>query len=298
MVAPKLIVAATILVPMTSGFAQSGFKDTCPNNAPLPFAAIEVKHPIDSTCGVQGSTSASQNSQLQNSVKNNFCSQAPQGKPETFTLQKLIDLQAATHIPSGHNLEPKNRDALQALGEGKVIRAKAFLIEAHHADVGSGESVNCGGTAEEQNDVHVALGTQTTSKECEGATAEISPHFRPASWNEIGHFEKFNSSTRKYVVDPAMASRLQAHAYRITGQQFFDASHTPCPCNKANCGTNPVRATLWEIHPVYEIEVCKAGAQCNESNDADWVAFDTLWKSLAPIQPVRPPHSHPAHEPH
>ena len=64
MVAPKLIVAATILVPMTSGFAQSGFKDTCPNNAPLPFAAIEVKHPIDSTCGVQGSTSASQNSQL------------------------------------------------------------------------------------------------------------------------------------------------------------------------------------------------------------------------------------------
>jgi len=296
MVAPKLIVATTILFPMTYALAQSGFPDTCPNNARLPFAAIEVKHPtIDNTCGLHGSPSATPNSQLQNSVKNNFCAQAPQGKPETFTLQQLIDLQRNTHIPSGHNLEPSNRDALKALGEGKVIRVKAFLIEAHHADVGSGESVNCGGTTEEQNDVHIALGAQATSKECEGATAEITPHYRPASWNEIGHFEKFNPSTRKYVVDPGMASRLQAHAYRITGQLFFDASHTPCPCTTANCGSNPVRATLWEIHPVYEIEVCKAGAQCNENSDADWVAFDTWWKGLAPIQPVRPPHPHPPH---
>jgi hypothetical protein len=295
MVAPKLIVAATILVPMTSGFAQSGFKDTCPNNAQLPFATIEVKHPIDNNCGLKGSPSATQNSQLQNSVKNNFCSQAPQGKPETFTLQQLIDLQKNAHIPSGRDQEPNSRDALKALGEGKVIRMKASLIEAHHADVGSGESVNCGGKAEEQNDVHIALGTQTNSKECESATAEVSPHFRPASWNEIGHFEKFNSATNKYVVDPGMASRLQAHSYRITGQLFFDASHAPCPCSTANCAGNPVRATLWEIHPVYEIEVCKAGAPCNENNDADWVAFDTWWKGLAPIQPVRPPHRHPPH---
>jgi len=298
MLAPKLIVVTTLLLPVTSGLAQSGFPDHCSNNTPLPFAAIQLKHPIDNTCGLKGSPTSTPNSQLQNSVKNNFCAVAAQGKPESFTAPMLVDLQKKTHTPFGHDQEPSSRDAPKALGEGKVIRMKAYLIEAHHADVGSGESVNCGGKTEDQNDIHMALGSQVSSKECGSVTAEVSPHFRPASWNEIGHFETFNTSTKKYVVNPGMAARLQAHPYRITGQLFFDASHAPCPCGTAKCDHNPIRASLWEVHPIYEIEVCKTGTQCNENSDADWIAFDTWWKGLAPIQPVRAPHSHPPHEAH
>ena len=129
---------------------------------------------------------------------------------------------------------------------------KAFLIEAHHADLGAGESVNCNGGKEEDNDIHIALGSKAESQECESVSAEIAPHYRPASWNEIGHFETYNSSTRKYIPNPALASRLQAHPYRITGQLFFDASHAPCPCSKA---CNPIRASVWEIHPVMKMAV-------------------------------------------
>jgi hypothetical protein len=270
--------------------AQATFSDKCPSGAPLPFAAIEVKHPIDSSCGLQGKPTSPDTSHTQNLVKNNFCSTAT---PETFTPQMLIALQNNNHIASGKGLEPADRSQLKSLGEGKVVRMKAFLIEAHHADLGGGESVNCNGAVEEQNDIHIAFGPAVSTKECASVSAEISPHFRPASWNEIGHFETWDPKTQTYTGNPGMASRLQAHAYRVTGQTFFDASHAPCPCS-TSC--SPVRASVWEIHPVYNIEVCKAGAACDENNDADWIAFDTWWKSLAPLQPVKGRHSHKPHE--
>jgi len=275
--------------------AQSTFPDQCPNHSALPFAAIELKHPIDASCGITGQPGASANSQLQNTVKNNFCATATGGQPETFTPQMLIDLQAKTDVKSGFGQEPSDRKPLQDLGEGKLIRMKAFLIEAHHADLGGGESVNCKGKTEEFNDVHIAFGAQADTQECASVTAEISPHYRPASWNEIGHYEIWSSSTKKYTPDPAMVARLTAHPYRVTGQLFFDASHKVCPCGTSNC--SPVRASLWEIHPVYNIEVCKAGSPCDENSDGDWIAFDTWWKSLTPLSKPRGPHSHAPHEP-
>jgi hypothetical protein len=294
MLRQAMLHAATILLPIAGTYAQSGLPDRCDAQRPLPFANIEVRHPIDQTCGIKGNPSSSANSQLQNSVKNNFCAVAQSGPPETYTPGMLVSLQQQTHIPSGHLLEPANRQPLKDLGEGKLIRMKAFLIDAHHADLGSGESVNCGDGTEEGNDVHIAFGPTPDTPECNSVTAEISPHYRPATWNEIGHYERYNDATRKYVVDPRMAARLQAHAFRVTGQLFFDASHPPCPCSNA---CSPVRASVWEIHPVYAMEVCRVGTPCRENNDGDWISFDTWWNSLAPLQPTRPPHRHGPHEP-
>jgi hypothetical protein len=274
------------------GWSQTAFPNTCPAGGSFAIpAAIQMKHPVDSACSVEGKLSSPDPSHTQNKVKNNFC--APMNAPQRFTPQMLIDLQTQNNIPSGEGLEPADRSALKALGEGKVIRMKAYLIEAHHADLGSGESVNCSKGKEEDNDIHIAFGASANATECSSVTAEISPHYRPASWNEIGHYEKYNPATHKYTVDPAMATRLRARPYRITGQLFFDASHTPCPCN-TNC--SPARSSVWEIHPIYRIEVCKAGTQCKDTQDADWIDFDPWWKSLEPLQPIAPPHEHPSHE--
>ena len=167
-----LVVACTSLL-----YSQSGLPDRC-GNSPLPFAAIEVKHPIDTSCGIKGNPSASQNSQIQNAIKNNFCAAVGNKTPETFTPQMLVDLQTKTTVRSGYQQEPADRKALQALGEGKLIRMKAYLYEAHHADLGGGESVNCNGKIELQNDVHMALVADPNAKECQSVTAEISPHYR------------------------------------------------------------------------------------------------------------------------
>src|SRR5258708_7183277 len=294
MLARGLIVTTTLVMAAASAMARTTSPDHCANQSPLPFAAIEVKHPIDSSCGIKGKPGSASENQLQNSVKNNFCGVPASGTPETFTPQMLIDLQHNTHIGSGQGQDPADRTELQQLGEGKIVKMKAFLIEAHHADLGGGESVNCNGPNEEDNDIHIALGPKLPTQECNSVSAEISSHFRPASWNEIGHYEKFDSKTKMNVVNPGIPSRLQAHALLITGQLFFDASHAPCPCG-TKC--NPVRSSVWEIHPIYNIQVCKAGTPCDENSEADWMAFDTWWNSLAPLQPVKPPHTHSAHEP-
>src|SRR5207245_5530216 len=116
--------------------------------------------PVDKSCGLKGKLTSSAASHTQNSLKNNFCAQ---GTPEVFTPQKLITLQANTTVRSG--VEPANRNALRALGEGKLVMMKAFIIEAHHADLGNGESVNCNLGDEEGNDIHIALGTSATAQE-------------------------------------------------------------------------------------------------------------------------------------
>ncbi len=270
---------------------QNPFPNKCADNQPLPFAAIELQHPIDSACAIEGKPSSSAPSHEQNKAKNNFCAAGP---AEPFTIDKLVQFQRDHNFPAGQGQEPPDRAPLRQAGEGKLIRVKGFLIEAHHADLGTGESVNCGRPNEGDNDVHIALGSKASSQECSSVSAEISPHFRPKSWNEIGHYENWNASSRNYVVNQAMASRLTAHPYRITGQLFYDASHAPCPCG-THC--SPTRSSDWEIHPVYAIEVCKSGTSCDEANDSDWLAFDAWWNSLAPIQKTKPPHKHVPHEP-
>jgi hypothetical protein len=250
---------------------------------PLPFASIEVSHPVDTSCGIQGKTTSAANIQTQDRVKNNFCAA---GAPQVFTPQMLIALQSQTSVQGGEGKEPANRSALQKLGEGKLVTMKAFILEAHHADLGSGESVNCNLTDAEGNDVHIALGPTSATQECGSVTAEISPHFRPDSWTQIGDFETCTNSGR-CVTNPAVASKLQGQQFRFTGQLFFDASHTPCPCG-TSC--SPSRSSLWEIHPIYNIEVCKPGAQCNAAVNSDWQSFDTWWRGL--VQNSRPPHVH------
>jgi hypothetical protein len=288
-----LTLCALFLLPAAAALGQGGLPDSCKDGRALPFASIEVKHPIDQKCGLNGAVTASKASHLQNSVKNNFCAVSQGGLPEQFTPAMLVSLQKATHIKSGRGKEPMDRQALKDLGEEKVIRMMAFLIEAHHADLGSGESVNCGNTDEPGNDVHIAFADAPDAQECNSVTAEISPHFRPASWNDIGHFESYHSDTRQYVVNPQIASRLRSHSYRVTGQLFFDASHTPCPCG-THC--SPIRASLWEIHPVYAIEVCRNGVSCQVDKDSDWMPFDAWWTGLVPPVSLQRPHSHDAHE--
>jgi hypothetical protein len=291
----KILTLIVLMIACMELHAQTGFPDHC-GAAPLPFAPIEVRHPIDSSCGLRGAPGAPANSQLQNTVKNNFCAGAGNRQPEVVTVQSLVDLQRQTTVPSGHGREPASRAPLQVLGEGKLVRIKAFVYEGHHADLGSGESVNCLGLTELDNDVHIALVAQATDQECQSVTAEISPHFRPDSWDVIGHDETYTASTRLYTPDPTIEAKLKGHPFRITGQLFFDASHKVCPCG-VNC--TPVRASLWEIHPVYAIEVCAPGTPCDENRDADWIAFDRWWAgnpAPGPTPVRRPPHTHAPHE--
>ena len=90
-------------------------------------------------------------------------------------------------------------------------------------------------------------------------SAEMSPHFRPDSWFRLAG----TGSVRK------RETPLGSNAVRIRGPLFFDASHVPCT---GAAEANPARVSIWEIHPVYAIDICSETtiAACRIDDESLW----------------------------
>ena len=244
----------------------------------LPFDAIRQTHSIDSSCGPAGSASSAPQS-AQNEAKNNFCAS---GSPVNLTFANFAQLQQAAEsagIPFGGTNLPSDRGPLHNIlslgsqgrvGEGSVVRLAAFVMTAHYSNVSKGESVNCGIPGNENNDIHIVLGQSavpegaklTEAQECASVTAEISPHFRPDVWS------------------PDSLNHNNAHMFRFTGQLFFDAAHRPCV---GGTGANPKRVAIWEVHPVYAVDICvDPGNHCSADSEANWVPLSDFVGSPEP----------------
>lgn len=233
--------------------AASSFNSPCK----LPFAG--KKQPIDSKCGMAGDSGTKPALAAQDLAKNNFCAT---GTPVVLTFDAYPALQAAAEKLLGVNYTPPvDRSGLRnvytwngkTIGEGTLVRLVAFVEKAHYSDVAKGESVNCNLTGESVNDIHVPLVMTAGQDECQSVTAEISPHFRPAAWT-------------------ASAVNRSKNPLRFTGQLMFDAEHHPCATGKPE---NPKRQSVWEIHPVYAIDVCVNSTldQCDPAVSKNWKAL-------------------------
>ncbi len=261
----------------TAAFAQADqpFQPGCS----LPFKDIAEKHTgVDDVCGIEG-IAPSQNSDAnteQNRLKNQFCIDT---KPVAIQTTDLVKLQKKVDALDGFkygssNSVPKDRSPLQdllkvgnkSIGEGTLVTVVGYVIDPHYSDVKAGEGVNCKKSGNARNDIHFSVSrtwheidyTDKKAKQkelCQLVSGEISPHFRPEPW-EVDHL-----------------SKLEKIPVRMTGQLFFDASHKPCTATKM---VNPARAAVWEIHPIYMLEVCKAKtkAKCRQKVDSDWMSMD------------------------
>jgi hypothetical protein len=230
----------------------------------LPFASIAKTHPLDGSCPIEGQGSAK--SQLQNRAKNNFCAS---GVPVTLTYQNFKSLQTAVKndgtIPFGcPTCIPDDRSKLRNIftlpngtkvGEGSLVRYVGFIAHPRYSNTSGGEAVNCKRNTQANNDIHVDMLRKPEGQEpaCRSVTIEISPHFRPPQWERD------------------RLGEVKAHPVRVTGHLFFDASHKPCASDTDT--VSPKRISLWEIHPVYGIDVCinSTLASCPAANDSKWI---------------------------
>ena len=269
---------------------------------PLPLQLKPFSHKpqqIDFRCRNSGCHKSAANDK-QNAMKNNFC--APVNKIVPVTLKAFADLgDASTNlasIPKGE--PPKSRAPLaniiglsdsSKLGEGKTVAFVGFVLEAQHSNVdkddpltkGNGESVQCNLLGCAYNDIHITLAEDPNeTSRCNTIVAEIIPHYRPPEW------DLFDS--------PDYVSFLKTHPVKITGQLFFDGSHVPCT-KDGKAGFNPARKNakdferlaLWEIHPIYAIDVCQhtEKSQCGASDQSAWFPFSEL-KSRLGLASVTP----------
>lgn len=240
----------------------------------LPFSGGE-SHDVDKRCPNEGCASRDSD-KAQNIVKNNLCAT---GTPVQISTASIDRLQSAVdqmvqqgQISYGNDGPPQPADRAKlkglatvdangqaiTLGEGDLVTLDAFVLDAKHDDTFpfgfKGESVNCKNSLLEWNDIHIALGESASAEECSSVTAEIIPHFRPAVWDRFD----VNACTAPHVTNPLPVKGLRV---RITGQLFFDGSHKPSPCDAQPVGGNPLRRSVWEIHPVYVIEVFDTAKQ-------------------------------------
>jgi len=249
------------------------FTPPCANPSlptPKPSTALE----IDAVCGVNGQPSQPKPEVDQNSAKNNFCATGQTGpQPQPITVQQMQDLQTEVQkdksINFGGEVHPLSsapgptvdRAPLGKLGEGKLRVLEGYILIARQEGK---EMVNCETTPKNDpasHDIHISIvgsANQVHGNECASVVVEMSPHGRPDSWNE--------TNLQKVA--------LGHKRVRVTGQLFFDSSHSPCIDGKAEKG-DPHRSSLWEIHPIYKFEVCPS-ADCKTGG------WKTLDKSVHP----------------
>jgi len=219
----------------------------------LPFAGVR-NPPIDDHCGIDGGSS-NPAKQAESRAKNNFC--VPTQAPRVITYQELVGLQSqSANIPKSI----PDRTMVSKLGEGQYVSYVAFIKDAHYSDVAAGEAVNCNVPGNATNDIHIVLLKDPNDDECLSTTAEMSPHYRPPDWTPEN-----------------LLKASAGHPVRLQGQLFFDGSHTPC---HGNSRPNPKRASLWEIHPVYSVDVCSQTtiAEC-QSSTAEWTSLSNFFSS-------------------
>jgi hypothetical protein len=254
-------------------FAQNKFVPDCTP----PFEATPHPHRVDKFCRNEGKfeDNATDEHRAQNRAKNSFCAKGSGGmvaaNPITVTattfdiLQQKV-VQKGIQFGSSASL-PKDRDALKdiatnadgvSIGEGSYVVFVGHMLEAHPTGK---ESVSCQKGAVGFADIHIALVGTDTNNVCKSITAEIIPHYRPASWPRIYFADHYQE--------------ILQHPLRIKGQLFFDGSHRPCG-DPQKSFKDPKRRSSWEIHPVYSIDVCSntSISGCKANDESVWTPFD------------------------
>jgi len=188
-----------------------------------------------------------------------------EGTPTTLTFETFSQLQTAAVelVDQGVDIPPAERDKIKSIetadgtvGEGSRVRLVAFLSEGKpHAN--SGESVNCNLKTETNNDIHISVTERKAASEFEGIVVEMIPQDRPANW------------TSKKV------EMLRGKVLLIEGGLFYDNLHFANGDASNPIGRQPKRFSLWEIHPVTSVKVCKRAtiSQCNPDRASDWKEF-------------------------
>lgn len=180
----------------------------------------------------------------------------------TFDTFSQLQSEAVRLVDQGVEIEPKDRNQIKkiettagSVGEGSRVRLMASLSEGTpHPN--TGESVNCNLKHEENNDIHISVSESENGSEFRGIVVEMIPQDRPANWTSDN------------------VEGLRGKVLLIEGGLLYDNLHFANGDEDNPLPRQPKRFSLWEIHPVTSIKVCKkADHQCDPNIDSDWENF-------------------------
>jgi len=176
---------------------------------------------------------------IQDQTKNNFCATGPT-LPISFDdlrrLQSSVEANKKINFGSAFGKHPLSsrpgatvdRKPLQSLGEGQLRSLEGYILIARQEGP---ESVNCGPQFpkgkdfDSFHDIHISIVPDEASvhgDECNSVVVEMVPHHRPDTWTAANVLKVAGAHAR----------------VRVTGQLFFDSSHTEC-VDGSRVGSDP-----------------------------------------------------------
>lgn len=155
---------------------------------------------------------------------------------QSTALQSLLGLTWPQGVEKTRRSTWSTSDAQAiAQNEGRPVQAEGYVLMIRHEGP---ESPNCHDAA--QRDYHVWLAVSASEPRADAMVVELTP--RVVALNP-------NWGTATQIL------RLAGHHVRVSGWLMMDQEH-PEQLHKT-------RGTLWEIHPVMQIEVDQNGAWAN-----------------------------------
>ena len=152
-----------------------------------------------------------------------------------------------TAKPSRANWKPAELAMIKPF-EGVAVRTTGFLTHKTNVEnSGSGESTNCHFHADDDVDWHIYLQENAGDGMDKAVIVETTPRIR-----KLHHWDPA-------VLDKSVGT---GNPIRVTGFLMVDPEHR----NQVG----KFRGSIWEIHPVTNIEVCKTSS----CGDSDWVPLD------------------------
>jgi len=207
------------------------------------------------------------------------------------TLDDVLQLENAIPSGLGKNNHSSYLEQLRALGEGKIFGAIGYL---YNVKAEGKESCNCQldpGDNNENVDFHIYLGfdPQIASRIESGVATpadkaeinpksmivEMTPHYR-------GRYHP------EWSLD-AVRNQLGKQV-KVTGQLMVDNEHyvKSQDCGRKDHTASCWRASVWELHPVTDFEVCQS--QNCEQTSTDWAPIGRS-TAVGPNSSARPARS-------
>lgn len=152
------------------------------------------------------------------------------------------------------------RSEYQSLGEGHRVEFTGFIVGMPHAR--RTDSANCRLIGRDYNSFRLHLAEFPDDTEFDSILAEVIPQKRSGDWT----LPKLRYLARK------------KRRVRVVGQLFYDSKHVVNSDPDDEQPGHPKRLSLWEIHPVSAISVCRFcySSQCDPKREGDWVPLERV----------------------
>jgi uncharacterized protein YgiM (DUF1202 family) len=216
-----------------------GFNVACA----LPFTDASPRTDFDDSCPNQGQPTAHVGFTLDQvtamyTLKNNYCAPGPAVNVDFADMGRFE--QGTMQLTDG-----------SAMAEGQRVRLVGYVaaVKTTH----SNEGVNCHYTDDATTDIHINV-SQSSDDECQGVVAELIPHMRPTA-----------------LTHDNVKQALSGKVVRVTGQLFNDAEHHAA-CHQSG---QPSRLSVWEVHPIYLLDICTNTTltNCPIDDDSVWTPY-------------------------